>query len=133
MHEHLTTQFSPDTPDELPMNYFNGVIQHGAFQGDGFSLPLPQQVETLGEGRPVVMAIRPEHVGLSADGIEARLERVEPLYREQAQILYAAFGNVRCIAKVFIPRRIGITYQVALYFDPEALLFFDPSTGERLV
>lgn len=114
------------------MNRFSGLVRGGVFQGDGFSLPLPKQAEHLEDGRLVIMGIWPEHVGLSADGIEARLERVEPLYQEQAQILYTTFGNVRCVAKVQIPRRIGITYSVALHFDPDSLLFFDPNTGERI-
>jgi ABC-type sugar transport system ATPase subunit len=117
---------------DLPMNFFRGIVRGGAFLGDGFSIPHAKGAEHLKDGRSVVVGIRPEDVGITADGIEARVERWEPVYEEKAQILHTSFGNVRCVAKVYIPRRISPKDHVGLHFDPTALVFLDPDSGERI-
>jgi multiple sugar transport system ATP-binding protein len=115
------------------MNFMSGFIANGAvpeFRGsDGVRLPL-SRAPVHGDGRPIILGVRPEHFLLDDDGAEAQVIVVEPTGAE-IQVL-AQFGKNEIVA-VFRERhqfKPGDT--IRLKVDPRMVHLFDPTTGERV-
>jgi ABC-type sugar transport system ATPase subunit len=106
-------------------------------EGGGFALPLPPpwaQRLAGSDGRPLVLGVRPEHIGVESAGaaptVPVQLDAVEPMGHEI--ILHGHAGASDLTARI-APRPLpGPGAEVRLALDPERLHFFDPETRQAL-
>ncbi len=95
--------------------------------GVDFSLPLKTTLET---GREVVLGIRPEHLEVADDGLEAEVVVIEPTGSETQ--LVARVGGQE-ITAVFRERHSFAPGQrIRLRPQADRVLIFDPSSGQRI-
>ena len=113
-----------------PMNLFEGSFQGQTWHGKEFSLEAHPYA--LGEGREVLLGIRPEHIAIVSEGFPAIVETIERHYSERLQVLHLRIGETLFAASVAsdLPIRPGETMPVR--FPVENLFFFDPASGKRL-
>ncbi|MDQ6802214.1 MAG: sn-glycerol-3-phosphate ABC transporter ATP-binding protein UgpC [Acidobacteriota bacterium] len=108
-----------------PMNFLDGRIEDGKFVSDGLPVPL-SRVPRQG---PIVLGIRPEHVGVGA-GPTFTLDLVEPIGNEM--FIYASAGSNHVVARVAPQELPKVGSPISLSFDAEHLHFFDGATGARI-
>ena len=117
------------------MNVLEGELQ--AVEGlrlvlDGRGeVPLPgAEVPAAWLGRRVVLGVRPEHLLPAAEGLQARVDVVEPVGSEAFLHLESAG---RALVSRLPPQALPAPgAEVHLRADPEHLHFFDPASGARL-
>ena len=109
-----------------PMNFLDGRVDDGRFVSSSLTIPLPRPPRP----GPIVLGIRPEHIGVGA-GTQFSLDLVEPIGNEM--FVYARAGETQVVARV-APRELPpIGAPIALQFDPAHLHFFDSVSGERIL
>jgi multiple sugar transport system ATP-binding protein len=85
----------------------------------------------LADGRAVMVGVRPEHLHVDGEGLEAAVAAVEWLGHERHLVLRVGASEV-----VVRERSEGAAPDVGstlrLRADPDELHLFDPATGERL-
>ncbi|WP_159591762.1 ABC transporter ATP-binding protein [Chelativorans xinjiangense] len=116
------------------MNMLSGTIENdgGArlVLGSGASIPIAKD-GGVKPGDKVVFGIRPEHIELDPDnGIEARIEVVEPTGAETHVLAKIGDADVTCVLRERITVREGET--IPLAFARGHGHFFAPETGARL-
>jgi multiple sugar transport system ATP-binding protein len=116
------------------MNMVKGHIRSGAqpsFQSEtGAVLPL-LSAPPGSDGRPAVYGIRPEHILLKADGIQAEVVVVEPTGSETLVVLRLSGLELVCVFRERITAAPGERIAIA----PDAALahLFDADSGQRIV
>ncbi len=132
-----------------PMNVFHGVIavrngvtffqeQTAAGANGGLVLVVPEKkaARLAGiAGRRIVFGLRPENVGIKSGEanpvagvvVEAIVEGVESLGPETH--LFATTGAHSFVARIGAGAGLAAEQKVALIFDMDQALFFDPATG----
>jgi len=118
------------------MNFFPGAVRvdgSAAFLGpDGVRLPVavPSGRLAAWSGRPAVYGVRPEHIVLAEDGIEAQVQVVEPTGSETQVVARMAGQEVLAVFRERHQLRPGDRVR----FKPDAGLvhLFDRHTGQRL-
>ncbi len=131
-----------------PMNFFPATLADGGATvvASGFRLPVPEALRTVtagndrGDGRKVVLGIRPENIRETArEGsgqtltplpITARVEFVEPLGHEV--IVHGRVGDDLIVAKTDPHRSPEIGADVPLVIEVGAIHLFDAGTEQRL-
>ncbi len=116
------------------MNFFRGRVEEKGLRFADFSLPfLPRLKKRLQPGQEVVLGIRPEHIAIGAEGpLRARVEEVQSLVTERAQVIRTRLGESACVARAGEEMSVWVGDQVALRFDEERLHLFDAQTEVRL-
>jgi multiple sugar transport system ATP-binding protein len=112
------------------MNFFEGHRQSGGVRlADGMVLEMPVPA-VVADGEAITVGIRPEHVELSAKGIRANVELIEPT--GFGIILHLSLNGLAF--KVFTSDRAYLApgQQVAVGFPERHLHFFD-AAGNRIV
>ncbi|WP_421996168.1 ABC transporter ATP-binding protein [Reyranella sp.] len=109
------------------MNLLPGTWAGNAVTVAGQALPV---AEATPAGRPVMLGVRPSDLRLAAQGLPARIERVEDLGDSAIVSLRAADQLVKI--KTDRPPDQPAGAAVALGFAPEAAHLFDPESGRRL-
>ena len=112
------------------MNMLAGRIQDGSFiDGGGTHWPLPPAYAGR-DGAEVVYGIRPEHLRLDPNGIQARVQVVEPTGSETQVTL--RIGDVSVMGA--FRERIAANHGDALSVSPDLALvhIFDKGTGQRI-
>jgi multiple sugar transport system ATP-binding protein len=112
------------------MNFFEGVRQAGGVRlADGMVLEMPVPA-VVADGEAITVGIRPEHVELSAKGIRANVELIEPT--GFGIILHLSLNGLAF--KVFTSDRgyLAPGQQVAVGFPERHLHFFD-AAGNHIV
>jgi multiple sugar transport system ATP-binding protein len=112
------------------MNMLPGRIKDGKFiDGGGTSWPLPP-VHAGREGAEVVYGIRPEHLRLDPNGIQATIQVVEPTGSETQVIL--RIGEISVMGA--FRERIAANHGDVLAVSPELDLvhLFDKASGQRI-
>jgi multiple sugar transport system ATP-binding protein len=148
MHDGIVEQIGTplelyDRPDNLfvagfigspAMNMIEGVARSdggGAFVelGTGGRLPLPAGAKVT-PGQEVVYGIRPEHLDLADDGIEAKVVVVEPTGSETVVIFRHGGDDITALFR----ERHSFTpgTQVRLKPRPELAHLFDRASGKRI-
>ncbi|MBJ7576276.1 sn-glycerol-3-phosphate ABC transporter ATP-binding protein UgpC [Devosia sp. MC532] len=109
------------------MNIISGTIEGGNFTGNGVTLPIPAGITATG---PVKYGIRPEHLSLSASGIPATVNLVEPMGSE-TQVTMSLGGQT--IVGVF-RERVSAKPGETIHIAPElsAVHLFDAALGNRI-
>ena len=112
------------------MNLIAGRIKDGSFiDGGGTSWPLPPAYAGR-DGAEVIYGIRPEHLRLDPNGIQARIQVVEPTGSETQVILRV--GEISVMGA--FRERIAANHGEVLSVSPELGLvhLFDKASGQRL-
>jgi multiple sugar transport system ATP-binding protein len=132
IYNHPATLYVATFVGAPPMNLLKATVRDGrlALSGSDASLPLPARFrETAGNGRDLILGIRPEALRTDGTGpsIEAILEVAELTGPEL--VVTALAGNQRLMA--CLPPRTPIrdNEKLTLFFDEEAMHLFDPQTG----
>ncbi|OAV52896.1 sugar ABC transporter ATP-binding protein [Rhizobium sp. WYCCWR10014] len=132
IYNHPATLYVATFVGAPPMNLLKATAGDGglALSGSDTILPLPARFrETAGNGRDLVLGIRPEALRTDGAGpsIEATLEVAELTGPEL--VVTALAGNQRLMA--CLPPRTPIrdNEKLTLFFDEEAMHLFDPQTG----
>jgi multiple sugar transport system ATP-binding protein len=111
------------------MNFLPGRASSGgiAITGAGHT---PGAGARLEENREVILGVRPEHLEIAADGLEAEVVVVEPTGSETQ--VFARLGGLE-IAAVFRERHEFVPGQrIRLRPRTDCLHLFDPSSGQRI-
>jgi multiple sugar transport system ATP-binding protein len=127
LYDTPATLFVADFIGSPSMNVLKGTLRGGAVAlENGSSIP----VQAAGEGKPVLLGIRPEHAEIvEGGGVPLTVEVVEPT---GASIqVYARLGeSLFCI--VFSERReLRPGDEIHARFPPDRIHLFDPDTGRR--
>jgi multiple sugar transport system ATP-binding protein len=147
MHEGLVEQMGAplalyDRPDNIfvagfigspAMNFIEGRLKGDGTAGvetaHGARLPLAA-APAASDGRPVVYGIRPEHIELSDQGVEAEVAVIEPTGSETQ--LVARFGDQEIIAVFRERHALSPGQKIRLQPRAELAHLFDKDTGNRL-
>jgi multiple sugar transport system ATP-binding protein len=146
MHDGLVEQIGAplelyDRPDNLfvagfigspAMNFIKGTIRvngTATFESGDLRLPIGEFAASA-NGRPAVYGIRPEHVLLADDGVEARVQVVEPTGSE-IQVV-AKLGEQDLIAVFRERHQFKPGDKIRLKPDPRLVHLFDDASGRRL-
>jgi multiple sugar transport system ATP-binding protein len=116
------------------MNLFRGRVADEGLRFADFSLPfLPPLKRRLQSGQEVILGIRPEHITIGAEGpLRGKVEQIQPLVTERAQIIRARLGGSICVVRVGEEVLVRAGDFVSLRFDGERLHLFDARNGVRL-
>ena len=118
-----------------PMNFVPATISGNRIVASGFELPLPGELAAAGDGRKVVVGIRPENVREASRGgetvrVDARVDFVEPLGHEV--IVHGRVGDDILVAKLDPHRAPEMGSDIGLEIELGALHLFDAATEQRL-
>ncbi len=126
------------------MNFFRGRIerrdQQLVFEAEGFWLPIPEacgrRLESY-SGRPIILGIRPEHIGSpaaeqlpDAPRIPARVEAVEPVGPE-SYVHYSTAGQT-FVSRADSSQTLYNGDRASPAVATDHLHFFDPQTEESI-
>jgi multiple sugar transport system ATP-binding protein len=113
------------------MNFLKGkLVRNGAGlqvqMAGGLMLPAPSSAAR--EGREVVVGVRPEHLLVRSDGVQAEVVVVEPTGADTQ--IFCKVGGTDITAVVRERHEFKPGAAIRLY--PELTFLFDPSSGARL-
>jgi multiple sugar transport system ATP-binding protein len=135
LYDHPDNKFVAGFIGSPAMNFIEGMVKPDGGEpcvetANGARLPLTM-APAASDGRPVTYGIRPEHLEIANDGIEAEVVVVEPTGSE-TQIV-ARIGTQDIIA--VLRDRTVVTPGDKIYLKPRmsAAHLFDKETGVRLV
>ena len=112
------------------MNFLRGRIEADRFLTEGgLKLPL-RSGRAVGEGKPAVYGIRPEHFRLAEDGIPVTVAVVEPTGSETQVAVKNGAEEMICLFRDRISARPGETMRISP--DPALAHLFDHASGRRL-
>jgi len=117
------------------MNFLNGRLRRtdtglGVEVGEGIVLPAPSPIagERGGEGREVVVGVRPEHLAVVDEGVPAIVELVEPTGADTQIFCKLAGADVSAVVRERHEFRPGERIRL----KPQLTFIFDPASGSRL-
>jgi multiple sugar transport system ATP-binding protein len=113
------------------MNFLHGklVKKETGMQmqmADGLLMPVPASASQ--DGREVVLGVRPEHLLVRDDGVQAEVVVVEPTGADTQ--IFCKIGGTDVVAVVRERHEFKPGKSIRLY--PELTFLFDPSSGARL-
>jgi len=113
-----------------PMNFLEGRVEDSRFVATDSSVTVP--LPKAPPAGPMVLGIRPEHVGVGSNGTSAKfvLDLVEPIGNEV--FVYATAGTNHVVARVAPQELPQIGSPIPLKFDAAQLRFFDAQSGKRI-
>ena len=126
------------------MNFFRGRVEEGGLRFADFRLPFLLRLKRrLHAGQEVILGIRPEHIAIGAEEpLRARVEQIQPLVTQRAQIIYArlppvpsnfgGLGGSTFVVRAGAEVLVSVGDSVSLRFDEERSHLFDAQTGKRL-
>jgi multiple sugar transport system ATP-binding protein len=116
-----------------PMNLLAATVNAGraVIEGTGIALVVPG-LETMAEGRRLVLGIRPEALVPSGEGVslDARCEVAELTGPEL--VVTASVGGQRLVAALPATAGIKAGEEISLRVQPAAIHVFDAETEQRL-
>lgn len=131
-----------DRPDNLfvagfigspAMNFIKGkIVANGAlsFESDGGAHIKLDRKTGVSPGARVVLGVRPEHLMVSNDGLEADVVVVEPTGSEILAVLRLAGQELQCLFRERILLSPGQKIRIAP--QPSMIHLFDEATGKRI-
>jgi len=117
-----------------PMNFLEAEVTDGELVGEGFHLPLPEELRSrLRETLPprVVLGVRPEDVSIGKGDVEGEVYVVEPLGRDVLVTLKVGQAALKVLAPPELSCKIGDRVQLDLLQG--RLHLFDADTGQALL
>jgi multiple sugar transport system ATP-binding protein len=91
--------------------------------------PLPENARAY-VGQSVQLGIRPEHITVDTDGVQAKVNIIEPTGSDTHLQLQA--GSQSIIASVRDRPSVSVGQSVPLRIDARKAHLFDPASGKRL-
>ena len=131
LYDHPANMFVAGFLGSPAMNFLAATTGPGgstAELGHGLSVDVPPGAQP---GARLVLGIRPEHVGVGAQGIPATVRIIEPTGSETHMVLDVVGQDVVAVIKGRFAAEPGGT--VKLRIDSSRLHVFDPASGRRLV
>ena len=109
------------------------IADHGSgFRVGGALFSLPRATaEALGRLGPLELGIRPEHVVLSEQGLDAIVEIVQPV--GPASFVGLRWPGGLLTARVPGMSRLKAGEAVHFFVEPEQMMFFDKASGRRVL
>ncbi|MBS0530263.1 MAG: sn-glycerol-3-phosphate ABC transporter ATP-binding protein UgpC [Proteobacteria bacterium] len=134
LYDHPDNKFVAGFIGSPAMNFLEGTLQPNGGQpcvetANGARLPL-KMAPAASDGRPVTYGIRPEHLEIADDGIEAEVVVVEPTGSE-TQIV-ARIGTQDIIAVFRDRHNVNPGDKIHLKPRASAAHLFDKDSGKRL-
>ena len=115
------------------MNLIDGLLQPDGSASiqlsDGTGLPVADPPSALA-GKAVTAGIRPEHIEISPEGLQARVLLVEPTGSGTHLLLEVGCCRLLCVLQERLDVASGSA--VAMKVDPRNVHLFDSNTGQRL-
>ncbi len=116
------------------MNFIDGlVVERGGMAEletvEGVHWPLPDSARAY-LGRSVHLGIRPEHIAVGPDGVQAKVNIIEPTGSDTHLQLQA--GSQSIVAAVRDRPSVSVGQPVLLRIDAKKAHLFDPASGNRL-
>ncbi|MBN9671858.1 ABC transporter ATP-binding protein [Roseibium aggregatum] len=121
------TVFAASFIGSPPMNLLAGEASDGGIKvGEAV-------LDTAGDVPPgaVKVGIRPEHITVNGEGVQAEILIAEPLGRETLYTARSVLGTTRFLEPTSVPR-FKVGDQVRLGFEPEHTILFDGNHDRRL-
>ncbi len=111
------------------MNFMKGRIDGGRFAADnGANLPIANGAAAMG-GR-ANYGFRPEHLSVSADGIETKVIVIEPTGSETQVVVECGGQEIVCVFRERIAAQPGEILRIKP--NPRLVHLFDEKSGRRL-
>jgi multiple sugar transport system ATP-binding protein len=110
------------------MNFVPSTVSGGRIVADG-GAALAAAPASLTDGRKVVFGLRPEHIHVEAEGVEATVLLVEPTGSETVLQLRLGASEITAVVRQRVLARPGET--IRLRFDAVTHLF-DPQSEKRI-
>ncbi|MDP9264690.1 MAG: ABC transporter ATP-binding protein [Chloroflexota bacterium] len=129
VYDRPATQFVGGFIGSPPMNFLPGQVQGGAFEGDGFRVPLDGHAPPA-EGRNVFLGIRAEHLRLGSAGIPAKVLVVEPLGSHA--LVTVLVGKTPVKVQTGVETTVRSNEDVFLEADPAQMRWMDAGSGSAL-
>jgi len=118
-----------------PMNVLKAEIdpERELLRIGRFDVRLPSST-SVGQARPVLVGIRPEHVRVadSSSQLYMTVEVVEPLIQERAMLVHGMVVDQRFVARIDARDDLHPGDALPLAVEQERLLLFDPETSRRI-
>jgi len=111
-----------------PMNFLRGRTKAGAFEGEGFSLPMDGS--RIEDGRELLLGIRAEQIRFGEQGVPARVQVVEPL--GATALVTVLVGKVPVKVDAPVNTTVRPDQNVSLAFEPADIRWMDATTGAAL-
>lgn len=108
-----------------PINTLSGQAANGQLQSNDMALSLTGAIDGN-----VIAGIRPEHLAFSDEGIEARIEQIEPMGRETLYVLDTPLGSLNLLQAGAVCFDVGESRTIN--WQPDATLVFDAVSHSRL-
>jgi ABC-type sugar transport system ATPase subunit len=113
------------------INLFYGRVEQGLWQGRYFgSFPVPPDVA---DGTELKLGVRAEHIYVDPQGIPAVVESVMPHYSERFLVLEMRRDDEMWEMKVALDYPVQRGETLRCVVDPAHILYFHPTTDERLL
>ena len=109
------------------MNVFRGRVDNGSLRAGPFTVSTPP---ALARGDDVDVGVRPEHLSVGGEGVEAEVVVVELAGNEA--YLHLTCDGESLVVRVSPELMPGVGERVRVQVDAERLHLFDPETGERV-
>lgn len=130
LYENPVNRFVASFIGTPSINLFEGYVHEHHWQGINFGgFPIRHD---LPEESRVTLGVRPEGVELAADGIVAQVETVTPYFAERFWLVEVKAGNEYWHLLTPMDTRLQVGEIVHCRLKPDALLFFDTDTGQRI-
>ena len=128
LYTNPTSQFVGGFIGSPPMNFLRGRAQNGAFEGEGFRIPIESgRVE---EGRELLLGIRAEQIRFAESGLPARVQVVEPL--GASALVTVLVGGKPVKVEAPVDTTVRPDQDVHLAFDAANIRWMDATTGAAL-
>lgn len=116
------------------MNFIDGLVVErdgkvALAMAEGVHWPLPDNARAY-VGQSVQLGIRPEHIAVDTDGVQAKVTIIEPTGSDTHLQLLA--GSQSIIASVRDRPSVAVGQFVPLRIDERKAHLFDPASGKRL-
>ncbi len=130
LYDNPTNMFVAGFIGSPATNFIEGHIRSEGVEAEGgIMLPL-SDAPAASDGRPIHYGIRPEHLELADDGVEAEVIVVEPTGSETQ--LFATIAGREVVAVFRERHELHPGQKVKLRPQPGAAMVFDKDTGLRL-
>ncbi|SMX26680.1 sn-glycerol-3-phosphate import ATP-binding protein UgpC [Pelagimonas phthalicica] len=113
------------------MNFLNGVVEGGKVRIPDLNRVIEANVTLPGEGKPVLVGVRPQHIRVSEQGDDLTLDIRERLGGVAYDYLLTKNGD-KITVETDSDEEIDEGSTVTIEFDLENTMFFDGETEQRL-
>jgi multiple sugar transport system ATP-binding protein len=128
LYRNPASQFVGGFIGSPPMNFLRGVARGGAFEGQGFRVPLDGA--RVGDGTELLLGIRAEQIRFGDSGLPARVQVVEPL--GATALVTAVVAGTPVKVETAVDTAVRPDQDVHLAFDARNVRWIDAKTGRAL-